>query len=414
MLLINDGGLFCFSIGRKSQSLLAQSRLDNFSSFEECCLDFINRLKKVAPFINQPLACLIGGSRCFYYIVTASDKKSGQRLELPDQYKLPGALIRFKFIKIRGHKWLYYAGTDRDFIESLIARFNRDGILISSIQPITLFLLESLIAGSKIQPSRFIMPGEIIWFGIQKGPCFYETRREAGKEIPEPPFPVNDNTYHCFSFCSESESVPKDNITPYRDVPPQFGMVTGRNRSFFNIIKREKLLGLFSWAMRTVKLAAWLAGSLGVVALMLSVVLNAVASNYGHSLDQYQILVLQRHELENRIAALTNELEDIRTKNGRSISMAGALSSFCQGRPDGLHLKELNARHDPEKGWAIVASGLTTSENAVFDYRSYITDNAPHVSIEVTRLEENRIRDNHRRRQERPQYGFTMEMNPER
>lgn len=390
-LLINDGGIFVFRVlGRKFQMFVEHNR-DFRRNLGEDVNFVIEKLRKSDGYIGQDLIVLMGGSYCFHSIQENKDllkidiKKSHPGLD--EKTTIMGAAI---IEAGKDRKLAYLGGIGRITVETISETLRRYNIRVKWLGPVVLYLLE-LAPKCRFKYNSIIhLPGETICINnngiIQAVELPQHIESGRSKEI----FGVgaaNDNnpnrTIAVYSFGLETQAQSGNKVVRCQDKPhnllpylsPQYPFWAAKTAG-----KHDHYAGVIVSAFR---LASLILGIMAVGFIAASFSLSLFATRYDSLVKENRQDLERKLTLQADLQKSEMALEKLGVMKNPQISFAGAISTFCQRRPFGLNMTEINIKKSDNDYWILTADGLADSETAVFAYCKYIAEQSNKANPEV-------------------------------
>jgi len=391
-VLINDSGIYYFGLGEGTKEPLISSLFSDYSNFDQNLSVFLDKLTNYNLYYGQPITILIGGSRNFYQIKRIKQKSRVNPHTLFDWLNHEEVFLKFRYFKNRkNEKFVYFAGIKKDLQETLIKRFGETKIPIQGFKPVTLFVLEQWLNRQIDKPILVKLPGQIVKLFINKNKLSFL-----------------EESYHNIS---NSNSLENHKVIALSDLikEPYFRFNT--KKSFFDCGETNKLTRLLIPITNAIRLTSLLLISLCLISLLVGIGFRIWKSGYGGVLKTYQAEYEKKTELQLEISNIKKKLTQSNFRDLQQTYFAGAICAFCQKRPWGLYLKEINLNNDNENGWFLTAKGLSDKENSVFNYREYISECIGDVPLEVTWLKQTENRNRSRDQQATMQYNFSIKLN---
>ncbi len=163
-IIINDSGIFYFTIDGKKVDVLVTVSTSEAENLKERLDIFTGRLKNKDSYLGQPVTILVGGSFSFHHIESV---RPGSRLE-PDRIfgwlDKETSILKIKYLqdKKRG-KILFCSGIKKHDHETVWNTLQNAGILIQQFIPVSLFVLEHGLQKPDSIPMAIRLPGETAW-----------------------------------------------------------------------------------------------------------------------------------------------------------------------------------------------------------------------------------------------------------
>lgn len=386
-ILINDSGFYYFLIRKNSLQLMSKVQLSKHKDFNKEINNFVGQLNNNSEYIGQEVVCLVGGSNAFYQIKEIKGGRALDPASLFSYLNLENILLKFRYFRADKRRWIFYSGIDKDFHKKINENFSKAGILIKEILPLTFFLLDALLKGKMLSPSAFKFPGEVVYFNYGNNISFFE---KSFDETNTEPFQIEEiidaNKLEIYSF-GEKDVNHDQNVRPLSNLFKPSVFQFRKGKSFFDLLSNERSITIATSLSEALRILVILFLAFSVILLIGLAIFSLWKSSYNDVLDSYQTEYQRKSQLQNDISVLEERLKKYDMADFGHTSFAGAISSFCQRRPWGLYLKEINLSKDQENKWALTAIGSSEKESDAFAYREYVSEAVGKLPLEVTLLE---------------------------
>jgi len=389
-ILINDSGIFYLLLGGKSGHLAISTLYSEYPDFKDCLDKFIINLKKHPLFMGQPVTILMGGSKCFHHIEQIKTKDKFNPSKKFSWLNTESAIIRFRIYRTRGgNKCAYYGGIESDTYNRITRRLHDEGLTIKDFRPATLFIFEKWLKKDESNSLAVKLPGQIIRVFLSGDRIsILDENLNAGYVVEFTPDKLNivGKTIY-YSFFSQDITGDNHNTRPLYNLIKGKIWDTHKEKFFWSPATGNKRMAMVWHVANGLRLSALILVCLSLLLLITSLTMRLWRSTYSSDLAAYQTEYEQKTQLMTEIADLESKLDATPVSNYNMTSISAAISTFCQRRPYGLYLSEINAYHDNEDNWRVTATGLAEKESAVFSYRDYISQNTMGRPLEVTALQ---------------------------
>ena len=414
-ILINDTSISYFVIDKDTQRIIINNKISNQSAFPQTLEYFAHQLQATNIYRGQPVTVLISGSSCFHNIDCLKDKRSGKLNKMPNGIDGESSIIKFRIFRYKKDaRMVFYGGIRSDFYAMIENEFKKAGILIKDFVPLSFFILR-LWQGQKIsKPIAVKLPGQIIWLlpqdekpmllDVDDDSLLHEIRITeeliSGRELIT--YLLNNEIRNR----DTGEDQPLYSLFKIR--PFEFK----EQKAFFDdgLIADKKLRALIPIS-NALRLTSLIISGLCLLFIISAIGLRLWKTGYADILNTYQAEYKRKNELQENITELENGITKNNLANIRPTSFAGTISTFCQRRPRGLQLNEINILADKSGNWFATAVGAADQEDAIFTYKDYISEFSHGLPLEITWLKQDDVRYQHPGTTTNPKFNFRMKMN---
>jgi hypothetical protein len=412
-LLLNDGGVFCFSIGKRTQKLIAYSISADGSDSDKCLDDVLEKIRSSGDFICRPITVLVGGSKCFCSIHRMGNRIALDYHQVLQWLDLERTHVAFRYIN--GHKntgLICYGGIARDLYAGMIARIEKAGIYIKDFLPASFLICKCRMQLTSDSSIAVELPGQVTWIcGGDENPAIVDKCLKTLHErdvFDNRPGGGGEIMYYSF-FANDAGTCPPAVAPVISLVYRNLRLSVPRIR-FFAAAGRDRAAPfLFSLSI----ILKW--SSLLAVGSMIPLLLLAFAMHAFRAGDDVALAVSPaefqaRDNLRGEVRDLLERLNDAGSDADPKYSYSGAIAAFCQRRPRGLILTEIKTAPGKTKERCITATGLAEEITSIFEYREYVADYIGECSLQITQAKPLGTRYGDSSGHLKPSYSFTIKM----